>query len=500
VNWCPHRSIEQLTAKTWNRNLRHGSDRDPFRETTVAFVTSLAVAFFLASMLAAATLIGFPPMKGLKALDDSLAQLLWEPLPPVPKKVGEVTPIYFVDIDNQTIDGYAQGKPKGSSRFVGKSTPRDLVADLLERVRRANPAVVVLDIDLRDPQPGLGDGKLRKELSRKELRRGESLPLVLIPRTIYPAELTSCSNSNRTMETPHARAFPTIVEDAIDPERPPRIKFVHPYLELDWLGDVRGICPSLILPTPLPSGTASLHLNALSVEAVQNTRSNSHRWWFLEEHANGKIQRVQFRVRGDLKNRPYVAPNTDAGPKDRVLYQRLSASTVLEKEWSLPAAMAGAIVIIGTSHIGSEESHSTPLGQMPGPVVHANAMLQLQIGPVTEMPSWIQVVIEIILCIGLAFIHARVYVYNVARARSEGLRGIVHHVRYFAVASILTLVITLIYYYFIVPNMVHDAVAVLGPIVVVCAELLYEAVNIIDTIIHKWGGGIVNTLKNSRIK
>ena len=282
-----------------------------------------------------------------------------------------------------------------------------------------------------------------------------------------------------------------MVEDEVNPEQ---VKFVHPYFELDWLGDVRGICPSLIVANSVPSGTTNLKLDALSVEAVRHTRLKedpSHRWWFLEKQAKGDMQRVQFRVGGALKDRPYAASS------NKELYRQISASVVRDKDWSFNS-MTGAIVIIGTSHMGSEERHSTPLGLMPGPAVHANIMLQLQIGPVTELPSWIQIVIEGILCIGLALIHARVYVYNVARDRAEGLRGIVLHLRYFAFAAILTLGTTLIYYSLIVPYMVRDAVAVMGPIVMVCAELLYEVVKLVEELFDKWGRRIVDTLSGCR--
>ncbi len=435
-------------------------------------------------MFAAATLLGFPPMKGLTALDDSLAQFLWEP--PGPEADVPVTLIYFVDIDDDTILAYAKEKHEPPSHFIGKSTPRDLVANLLRRVRQEEPAVVVLDLDLRDAQPGPGDGELQKELGKTD-----GGPFVLIPRIVYPHEATSCSERTRALETPPPNAVQTMVEDKVDPNH---VKFVHPYFELDSLGDVKGICPILVVPSPLASGTVHLKLSALSVEAVRHTRPNEdppHRWWFLDEQVTSKMQRIQFRVGGDQKNPLYAASD------GRELYHHLSASKVQDKEWPFHS-MAGAIVIIGTSHKGSEENHSTPLGQMPGAVVHANIMLQLQIGPVTDMPGWIQVLIKGVLCIGLAVIHARVYVYNVVRAKVEGLRGIVLHLRYFILAAILTLVTTLIYYYFIVPHMVPDAVAVMGPIVMVCAEVLYEVVKFAEQLFDRWGSRAVDTLRGFR--
>ena len=212
--------------------------------------------------------------------------------------------------------------------------------------------------------------------------------------------------------------------------------------------------------------------------------------WFFGEHAKRNLQRVQFRVGGDRKNRSYAA-------NGRVLYQQLPAANVRDEDLSFPG-MAGAIVIIGTSHKGSEEYHSTPLGQMPGPAVHANIMLQLQIGPVAELPSWIQVIIKGVLCLGLAFIHARVYVYNIARAKLGGLQGIAHHLRYFVFAAVLTLVGTIIYYAIVVRCMVPDAVAVMGPIVVVCAELLYGMVKLVEKLIDKKGRQVVDTLRGFR--
>lgn len=460
--------------------MQHDSDHDPFGAAAVAFVTSLAVAFLFVSMFAAATLLDFPPMKGLKALDDSLAQLLWEP--PGPEAGVDVTPIYFVDIDDKSIEAYAQEKHEDLSHFVGKSTPRDFVADLLRRVRQNNPAVVVLDIDLRDPRDEPGDRQLRNELEKTD-----NLPIVLIPRIIYPDQLTTCSKNLPTLETAHAGAFQTMMEDAINPAK---VMFVHPYFELDWLGDVKGICPSLKITNSVISGTTSLELKALSVEAVGHTRLNEnppHRWWFLEEQVTGNMQRVQFRVGGNRRNPLY------AGSKTEPLYRQVPAFYVGDKDLS-PSDMAGAIVIIGTSHMGVAEYHSTPVGRMPGAVVHANIMLQLQIGPVAELPFDLQRIIKIVLCIGLAIIHARVYVYNIARDRSSGLQRFVLHFKCFALATVLTLAITFIYYSFIIPHMVPDAVAVMGPIVMVCAEVLYEVIKLVENLFDRYGRYAVDLL------
>lgn len=432
-------------------------------------------------MFAGATLIGFPPTKSINALDQWLAQLLWEPPPPKPEEVDKISPIIFVDIDNKAIEEYAQQLNETTSRFIGKSTPRDLLAALLKRVREAKPAVVVLDIDLRDPRSEPGDSKLREELGKRD-----TLPLVLIPRIISPTELTSCSKNNRKLEIPHAQVFHTVVEDTLDPVQ---VKFVHPYFELNWLGDVRGICPRLSITKPLASGNlalgnVSLQLPAMSEEAVILAQSNSAPSWLLDEKSKGTVRRVRFRVGGYLENYDqYSALNTRK--EDRVLYKKLPASDVLAKEWLLPF-MDKAIVIIGTSHDGSEEYHSTALGRMPGPVVHANAMLQLQIGQVAEMSTLIQWVIKFILCLGLAFIHAGVYVYNVERAAHNGHKGIACRLKYFSFAAILSLASTVIYYVKFVPLMAPDEVAVMGPFVVICAELLFEVVKGIDEFNDKW--------------
>ena len=391
-----------------------------------------------------------------------------------------------MDIDNESIQKYAEEKHKSHSDFVGKSTPRELVADLVRRVRQRNPAVVVLDIDLRDPRSELGDGQLREELGRTGI-----WPLVLIPRIIHPNALTSCSKSPSMLEKNQAKAFRTIVEDTINPEK---VRFVHPYFELDWLGDVKGICPSLKIEHPVLAGTTSLELNALSVEAVSRIRLTENpppRWWFLDKKATGSMQRVQFRVGGNRKNSLYT------GLQNEPLYRRIPAYDVRDNDL-LFDGMAGAIVIIGTSHMGSEEHHSTPLGQMPGAVVHANIMLQLQIGPVTELPAFVQTITKWILCIGLAIIHARVYVYNVVRDRSKGVRRAVLHFRHFAFATILTIGITLVYYVFIIPYMVPDAVAVMGPIVMVCAEVLYETIKLVEDLFDRYADYIVQMLSRVR--
>src|SRR5262249_1147518 len=117
------------------------------------------------------------------------------------------------------------------------ATPRDLLARLLSVIRAHGPAVVFLDVDLRSQTSGNGDAKLLAALEEEPQRFAP----VLLPRLLEEQDGRGCDVQERDME-PAPRAFATIADKR---KGQGAVFFVHPYVEVDALGYVNGVCSQL---------------------------------------------------------------------------------------------------------------------------------------------------------------------------------------------------------------------------------------------------------------
>ncbi len=470
---------------------RHGKwDRVALRrEAFIAFAGAIALSLSLSALLGLARLAGLRPLLTVDALDEQLAQRLIRP--PIRAGAGVGAPtVIFVDVDEQTMDGYVTehcaaldldaAKPDASSspllssvcparndpRWVAWSdaTPRDLLARLVHVIRAHEPAVIFLDVDLRSQTAGGGDAELLAALEEEPQRFAP----ILLPRLVDEGEWQGCPGHEGQAALP-PRAFATIAD-----ARHGRgaVFFVHPYVEVDALGYVNGVCARIRQQAggnaaPLTLLAASeLAMRLASGDPAQreaDARGGGHA---------GDFRRVQFVVN---QERVYPAAALSGGSAPE--YLRISASRILRSEVSLDV-LKRAVVILGTSYAGSEAAHETALGSMPGAIVHANVMLQIARGSLRAIPGWLEFLAEFALMLLLAAVYAIIHVRigHALQLRAQGrFQGVLLRITFFALAGLVSVAIAVFHYTVLIPTLsAGSEFAALAPLLALGGELMFE--------------------------
>lgn len=430
--------------------------RHAFAEAAASFVGSVFLSLLLGQFLSWTRDANFVPLAALDAIDRDVSQLLTTtPKLGVPL-AGEFRRVVFLDVDDDTMTRYVAHELDGFTcadcAFApGQSTPRDLLAELVARVRAAGARVVFVDIDLRDSRAPAGDARLRDELGRA------GTPVTLL-RYVHPAPGEDCGAGAAS----RTQAFATIVDDRA---RSGAVEFVHPYLMDDVLGNANAICPEVRASSAsrslvYPSAAARV----LALAGVPGTcrRPDEETARPIGFHAPAGVQQL-------------VA--TDGGAP---VYLHVPAHRLF---WNPTDALSGAIVVIGASHIGSADLHSTAIGTMPGALIHANAMLDFQACDVKASRPVLGFFVEFALTLALAAVYAYFYVYRgalAAHAHGSAWRRALSRTFVFIVTLGASLVVGGLYYVFVVPAVPTGEVAVVAPFVALCGEVLYEVLKTLN--------------------
>ena len=451
-----------------------------FGQALVAFAGALTLSVSMLCVFALAQATG---LMSLSALDAQLVQLLSVPgrAPRLDAHSADgFRRVVLLDFDNDTLRWAKSRRPDDLQGWApGQSTPRTLVAQAMKATRRC-AAVVFVDFDLRERQLGSGDEQLVRELERIEpdatsgacagLQSSGQAPTarplapVVIPRMLHFEGALRCAPLDMGHASEVARSARTIADSG----GRGNVYFGHPYFHTDRLGYVQGICPEIHTTGPVSS--VALRLPAAAEVAAALARAPGA--GPAAQPAAAALRRVQF----------HVGQGDDAlDISDVHAYRRVPALRVLRDDTQGLEALDGAIVIIGASHDGAEDVHRTALGDMSGAVVHANALLQIQLGRVVAVPYAWEVVVELLLAALLAAFHAWFFTYRCARdATGTRRRDALMRLKRFTLALILTLAAGATFYVFLAPNLLFAGASqygILVPLVVVISEVVFEVLN-----------------------
>ena len=286
----------------------------------------------------------FAPFRDVLARDQRFAELVLPIDLPSQKSAQRIV---LVDIDaNERAAAGAQ---------PGARTPRKLIAELVHILRDAGAAGVFIDIDLRDESSE--DVELMSEL-----RRSTDVPVMLIHVIRMMPGCNHIGTENDTTASTDAPVeYPTPFDSATESSN---VLIVHGILVKTSLGIVRGTCRTIRL-----RGERSGAYREIPAAALQSAR-------LMNIDARGELQSAAVEPQAiEVSRWPLDAETTVfPGKADYPdLFRKINA------RWLRPIAktdlsyLRGALVIIGTS--GDEDLYPTPIGLLPGAVIHANIMM-----------------------------------------------------------------------------------------------------------------------------
>lgn len=256
-------------------------------------------------------------------------------------------PVTLVDIDAETYRGW--GTPP--------ITPRDQLTQMLEVVTRAQPATVIVDIDLSWGDAARGDEDAGSLRLRRFLEQYRGPALLIFPKRIEPG----VDAGSRMVASPLDDVFASNEH----------VTWAHASFETGDGGAVRGwqdwlaVCTSSGT-TWLPSVAASVLIanppHGIARPVAPGTQSSC-----AAEIVSGQ-EAQQLLVGPALSNTRQRTPQHDA--------QVISASFVLDPAVARNDAQlfAGRVVFIGSTHPGSGDFWLTPSGVRPGVELLANTV------------------------------------------------------------------------------------------------------------------------------
>ena len=332
---------------------------------------------------------------------------------------GRAEPVLVLDIDDRT---HAQLAPSPLAPPL-ETTPRGLIADLLDFIRTTPaaqaPRAVVLDVDVAQPSSDGPAGIARLRTALTDWAASPAAPVLVISRESFPASL-----------------FPGGGAASVLPDSP-YDDIVQPAANIFWgtpkvLGDENGLIREF---TPYEcvrsrAGIKPLYSSVLIAYQFAErdpdvlARAPAKHW--IEEAAGHCLkqpaaaltrgERIDYHFSLDLGFSSRVWPNLDpgwpgfktCGETDRTIFRRLSAIDVLD------ALRAGAdpshdllcqrIVMIGGTNASAADFVQTPLNEMNGTVVLANAIrgLELTHGGLVPIPLLAQIALLALVSVAFA--------------------------------------------------------------------------------------------------
>ena len=348
----------------------------------------------LALAALAATLPGLLWPAAVAALEDRSADLYWR----LAASAAAERRIVVVDIDERSL------------REVGPwPWPRETLADLVERIADAGPGVQVVDIVLAEPRPGDDRLGLAVERARPVLAQLFSLDPDVAPEvgTVVggraPCDATAAPSFGHYGLAPALAGVqpaaghiaPRVDADGVIRHLPARVCHAgraHPTLALAALQQ-------------LAAGPGGARAAAAGGDTAAGwelaPRSGEARWWgppvSLRARALPGVE-VPLDARG-LMRVPYRLA--------REAFVSLSAADVLLRPESLQPALAGAVVLVGSTAFGMADTVATPLGAVAsGLEVHVQAMSALLDDAVPYTPAawpWMQAALLVVIAGLLGF-------------------------------------------------------------------------------------------------
>ncbi|MFO1049893.1 MAG: CHASE2 domain-containing protein [Geminicoccaceae bacterium] len=368
------------------------------------------------------------------SITDKVANLFRGHAPP-----GSQRPIIFIDIDDETYNNYLD-RPAMLPRDQITKIAQVLTPPESENVEDLNPAagrplVVLFDIDFSAPStPSKNDEDLQGALARL----GGSIPVVLV-ESAYRADQegkNGCRVGDQAPFDPSKKEGRNVNCGTASLHRADdHVIRKFPLWTLSCNGRSASITPSAPLLTAAfalhdpvarsqpgadPNPVARSQLEAdlkVAVPSDCELRGDRYATVTLGGFANGTFDidvrepmtPIDFAIPPSAGDSPTIDRSQWGNGNEQVpLLRRVSAETILRNAGSVaPTFFDGSIVIVGGSFSDSKDLHPTPVGEMPGALILANAINTLLAyqGPIAHASGFEHAVWSMILiaAIGLAF-------------------------------------------------------------------------------------------------
>ncbi|MET0407540.1 MAG: CHASE2 domain-containing protein [Hyphomicrobium sp.] len=294
--------------------------------------------------------------------------------------------VTLIDVDNVAVEKWSP---------VTRTTPRNQIASLIDKLKDKKPKLIFLDFDLSGESADGGDDNLRDVL----LKYPQNAPPLLLTRSVEaihcregkcesykcPAPATRAPGEKPKDGEPAADKGPSLYESTAGKAN---IIWVASVFSADGDGVVRSsrlweaVCQDgepVLLPSPALVATALAdndHAGMACLSAFLGSHGKTDlpaggeckTSWPTNKSAYSEL--VPFII--GAPSQPRIS---DWLTTHELRYQRVRASSVLDQqndELVAPSALADRVLLIGASY--GADKFKTPLGVMPGVAVIANAV------------------------------------------------------------------------------------------------------------------------------
>jgi len=253
-----------------------------------------------------------------------------------------------------------------SYKYLGTPslTPNRAIATLIDRVAVSSPVAILVDIDIAH-ELDKKDGEALKDVLQAYPTKGDA-PLILV---------REYTKDNRILST----KYDTVISEN------PKLFWASSIVKPDSDGIVRGyqdtgFCE--VSENAFPS-TVSIFSQFYSQRDSQNLSEPS-----VQCKPADKSRRFLYSFTDELEEGTRRATTTVNGI-ERPVFQKISALSLLGKEELHTGFLAGSIIVIGNTHIAARDTHLSPLGDMPGATILANAIYsEVAFGTIQTLPLW----------------------------------------------------------------------------------------------------------------
>lgn len=350
------------------------------------FLSNVGIAVLIAVVIAF-----FHQHHWLVRLENSAMDTMMEFNQGLPRMsdAGSADPMQFtfLDIDDASYRGW--GEPY--------HVPRDKILKLIKFAAEANARLIVLDIDLsREGVDADDDRRLAAYLT--QYGKGVAHPPLILVRTFYSGE-------------PGDRQWVDIRPSFLDEfEFPTSVHWAQPLFKATlWDGVIRhwhlikfGCLNGRLVLVPATQLIAAALLSAGDVSSVNRYADLNVVRMENCNNADSAASAITFRDAGGRSE--IFSPEAELG--QRLIYTipwkspapdliTVPAQLITESPHDLSGDLIrNRVVIIGASFADSRDIHRTPIGEMPGALIIANAIKSLthygQVRPPPALSHWVE--------------------------------------------------------------------------------------------------------------
>lgn len=388
--------------------LRH-IERSTWRRFIISFVVGLLVLAAMRVPLVDRSILG--------QLDREMMQMAFKMRADLIS--GDADPVFFIDVDDTTV---AQNVATTANVWPSPpaTTSRAVVADVLDYIRTApqgqQPKVVIVDVDLATPTPGeeVAVARLRDVLAAWAQMK-QAAPPLLLARESFPKSVLGGEGNQLVL--------PTTPYDDIVSDPDANIYWVQVKMLADQNGVVREFLPYECVEDAQGRPLYSAALLAFGFIEPPQVRDNAAvKHWISDGVAacgavappmlhHGELINFHLSLQRGARDRVWPdLPDTWPGfrvcgpASDRTIVRQISARDVAAAGVDASHDLVcQRIVILGGTNSVASDFQQTPLDDMAGPMVLANAVrgLQLSRGGLQRVPLWLQLATLFIVSLGI---------------------------------------------------------------------------------------------------